>query len=335
LQLLGVVMSFALCVVCGVVEESFVDPSFFKAIGLLLAMMLSLRAKNAWSRRQAMMKSLMRMMNSAWSIICVVDPEDCNPQRLVKYLAFCFQEVAIYIDDVSDWKDLQMHAMRIEELDEADRETAFIMCQKGYYHESPRPLLVRIRQVCDQIFEPDKHLQLSGGEERVDKIRIIRRFHCNIDRELDTILAEFDNLRLFKEPYLTVQYISMIHIVIFVYMVLYPWCVAHENAPLLGMTGIGMGVVFYGLNHVTVGLESPRTQSGQGFNLFLTFHQMFGQLEYQARLREKCKQHLEANREGETFDKMHAWMKRHVAKQHPNPENQSDSDTDSDSEDLV
>merc|ERR1719362_2561618 len=106
----------------------------------------------------------------------------------------------------------------------------------------------------------------------------------------------------------------MIHTVIFIYMALYPWCEKQESALLLGTTGIGMGIVFYGLMHVTVGLESPMTQRGQGFNLFLTFHQMFGQLDYQARLREKCKQHLEANRERETFDEMHAWMKNYVAK---------------------
>lgn len=54
-----------LVVLTGAVQLQLVDTSFFRAVGLLLAVLLSLRAKNAVSRRQKLMSGVLDMMNCA------------------------------------------------------------------------------------------------------------------------------------------------------------------------------------------------------------------------------------------------------------------------------
>jgi len=109
----------------------------------------------------------------------------------------------------------------------------------------------------------------------VDRISIVRRYHRNIDLELYNIVQEFDSLLMFRERFLTPQFQYMIHCIIFIYVTLYPWCVQNESAAVLGFTSLGMGFVFYGLNHMTNGLEDPMKLKGQGFNLALTFQHMW------------------------------------------------------------
>lgn len=151
LQLIITVMSYGFCVGLGVVHKSFVDASFFKATGLLLAVLLSLRAKMAMSRRQKLMNGILSMMNSAKNILELAGNEiPYKRRRLRLMLSFCFNEIAAWVmmDDNSGegWLDV---------LPQEDRDMAFVLRGKYRLSTSPRALLVYLRQFVDELFDPD------------------------------------------------------------------------------------------------------------------------------------------------------------------------------------
>ena len=55
---------------------------------------------------------------------------------------------------------------------------------------SPRPLLLWLRDLCDDFFDPDLACQ-SAGSEKVDKISIISKFHQNTEREFPGLSVFF------------------------------------------------------------------------------------------------------------------------------------------------
>ncbi|CAJ1337496.1 unnamed protein product, partial [Effrenium voratum] len=124
------------------------------------------------------------------------------------------------------------------------------------------------------LFDPDLATS-HAGSEKMDRISIIRRFHRNLEDELHLLFSKFDFLLMFRENFVTSQFRWMLETVIFVYVVLYPWCVCNESNLVLGATTVGMACVFYGLNALTEQLEDPVHHQTQGFDLRKTFVNLF------------------------------------------------------------
>mmetsp|Transcript_45740 Transcript_45740/g.106908 ORF Transcript_45740/g.106908 Transcript_45740/m.106908 type:complete len:173 (+) Transcript_45740:1-519(+) len=131
----------------------------------------------------------------------------------------------------------------------------------------------------------------------MDKISIIRRFHRNMEEELRMLFSKFDFLLMFRENFVTSQFRWMLETVIFVYVVLYPWCVCNESNLVLGATTVGMACVFYGLNALTEQLEDPVHHQSQGFDLWTTFINLFEDLDRDEAVRDCCRSFLQKHKE--------------------------------------
>eukprot|EP00435_Cladocopium_sp_Y103_P021721 s2777_g5.t1 len=232
MHFLFVLISYVLVVLTGAVQMKLVDTSFFRAVGLLLAVLLSLRAKNAVSRRQKLMAGVLDMMNCAKNLLYLIHFNPQNRSKLRSVLEFVFLEAAAWAlpamkpgEDVADLNDLP----------EEYREVAFVLRAKYAAHISPRPLLLWLRELCDELFDPELATK-SAGPEKMDQISIISRFHLNAEEELHTLFAKFDFLLMFREKFVTDQFRWMLETVIFIYLVLYPWCVGNESNLVLGAT---------------------------------------------------------------------------------------------------
>ncbi|CAL1147119.1 unnamed protein product [Cladocopium goreaui] len=275
MHFLFVFISYMLVVLTGAVQMQLVDTSFFRAVGLLLAVLLSLRAKNAVSRRQKLMAGVLDMMNCAKNLLYLVHFNPNSRAKLRGVLEFAFLEAAAWAlpvmeqgEDVADLNDLP----------EEYREVAFVLRAKYAAHISPRPLFMWLRELCDELFDPALATKSAG-------ISIIRRFHRNAEEELHTLFAKFDFLLMFRENFVTDQFRWMLETVIFIYVVLYPWCVCTESNLVLGATTVGMACVFYGLNSLTEQLEDP-VHHPQGVDLKKTFKRLFEELDRDDKMRE-------------------------------------------------
>ena len=285
---LFVFFSYVLVVLTGAVQMQLVDTSFFRAVGLLLAVLLSLRAKNAVSRRQKLMAGVLDMMNCAKNLLYLVHFEPTAKDKLRAVLEFTFLEAAAWALPVMKEGD---HVADLGMLPEEYRDVAFVLRAKHSAHISPRPLLLWLRELCDQLFDPDLATN-SAGKDKMDKISIIRRFHRNTEEELHTLFSKFDFLLMFRENFVTSQFRWMLETVIFVYVVLYPWCVCNESNLVLGATTVGMACVFYGLNALTEQLEDPVHHQTQGFDLKRTFQNLFAELDRDEAMRDYCRCYL-------------------------------------------
>merc|ERR1712187_605876 len=105
-------------------------------------------------------------------------------------------------------------------LEPQDREAAFVLRSKLKVGISPRPLLLFLRDFCDELFEaePPGKSHDSSSDAKVDKISVIRRFHRNLELELHSLFSKFDLLLMYREQLLTVQFRWMLETVIFVYV---------------------------------------------------------------------------------------------------------------------
>ncbi|CAE7559815.1 unnamed protein product, partial [Symbiodinium sp. KB8] len=101
---------------------------------------------------------------------------------------------------------------------------------------------------------------------------------------------------MFRENFVTSQFRWMLETVIFVYVVLYPWCVCNESNVVLGATTVGMACVFYGLNALTEQLEDPVHHQAQGFDLWTTFVNLFEELDRDDAVRDCCRKFLEKHK---------------------------------------
>ncbi|CAE7367101.1 unnamed protein product [Symbiodinium microadriaticum] len=290
MHFLFVFFSYLLVVLTGAVQMQLVDTSFFRAVGLLLAVLLSLRAKNAVSRRQKLMAGVLDMMNSAKNLLYLLHFEPKNQLRLRRMLEFCFMEVAAWAAPSADGDTVSSDILPDEY-----REAAFVLRAKQSAHISPRPLLLYLREMCDQLFDPDLATSFAGSE-KMDKVSIIRRFHRNMEDELHMLFSKFDFLLMFRENFVTSQFRWMLETVIFVYVVLYPWCVCNESNVVLGATTVGMACVFYGLNALTEQLEDPVHHQAQGFDLWTTFVNLFEELDRDDAVRDCCRKFLEKHK---------------------------------------
>jgi len=334
----------------GAVHVQLVDISFFKSVGLLLAVLLSLRAKMAMSRRQKLMNGILTMMNSARNIVELTGNETSYKRdRLRNMLAFCFAEIAVWVvgeaseEGEEDEDEPFVPGPKLEDLCSEDRDMAFILRGKSSLHASPRPLLMYLRQMCDELFEPEEERRracrttsglLCGLQEesaeplspispigkrmespryderpgKVDTISVVRRYHRNIEIELHNVTDEFDSLLMYREELHTTQFRWMISSVILLYVAMYPWCVRQESTLVLGGTTMGMAFVFYGLNAMTEQLEDPVALHEQGFDLNHIFQSVFAKLGRDEAIRVSCMQFLREKKEDacEVNDELHA-----------------------------
>ena len=273
-------VSYLLVMLTGAAQLQLVDTSFFRAVGLLLAVLLSSRCENAMTRRQELMEAVLQMINSAQNLLYLFHFDREARSKLREVLYFMFKEIAECALRIPPKKQplKEVSAAGLNSLPDQYRDWAFVFRAKHDEDISTRPLLIRLRHLCDELFDPDLATE-TAGPEKVDKVSIIRRYHQNSEKELRTIVDKFDFLLMFRESFVTDQFRWMLETVIFVYIVLYPWCVCHESNMVLGATTFGMAVVFYGLNALTEQLEDPVNHPTQGFDLKATFVQAFCEIE--------------------------------------------------------
>lgn len=284
------------------------------------------------------MNGILSMVNSARNIVELTGTEASHKRhRLRKMLAFCFAEIAVWA--VDGWEEApaeESSSLKLEDLSFEDRDMAFVLRGKGVLHASPRPLLVYLRQMCDELFDPEHErkracrstsgllgsflLDSTNGDrdehalaekdtqqEKMDTISVVRRFHRNIEIELHNVTSQFDNLLMYKEELHTTQFRWMISSVILLYAALYPWCIRHESTIVLGGTTVLMAFVFYGLNAMTEQLEDPVAAHEQGFDLGNIFRAVFEKLTRDEAIRVRCMEFLrEQKRQNrEITDELH------------------------------
>ena len=283
MHFLFVFISYLLVVLTGAVQLQLVDSSFFRAVGLLLAVLLSLRAKNAVSRRQKLMAAVLDMMNCAKNLLYLFHFNPLSRAKLRKVLEFAFLEAAAWA--LPEMKPGNTVA-DLDALPAEYREVAFVLRGKHHANISPRPLLLWLRELCDQLFDPETATKKAS--DKLDTISVTRRFHRITEEELHKLFAKFDFLLLFRENFVTDQFRWMLETVIFIYVVLYPWCVCNESNLVLGATTVGMALVFYGLNALTEQLEDPMNHETPGFDLRESFKQLFSELDRDDQMREYC-----------------------------------------------
>jgi len=290
----GIGCSFCICCLSGFEHASLVDGSFFKSTGLLLAVMLSLRVRNAVTRRTHLTNQIPSMINAAKTIL------DMAANSVPEKRRFLSQALGVSFADVALW--LTRHC--VEEYSESISVTkewladqlSRLPCEYrrqflrlggiGAMGVSPRPQLLYLRDVCDTLFTPE-----ACGE--IDKISNIRRWHKNIDRELQRLVDLFDDLCLYHEEVHTKEFRWLISALIFFYVALYPWFVADERKIILAMTTGMMAIVFYGLDAMAQELEEPLGPHSQGLNVALTFRQAFAEIEKEQEVRANFDQFLE------------------------------------------
>jgi hypothetical protein len=278
-------------------ELQLVDGIFFKSTGMLMAVLLSLRAKMASSRRQQLMLAVVRMMNDARTLLYYAGlmQGDCR-SKLRRALRFIFWEVA-------KWISLGTTSSKATKFDLGSCSSC---CRaSGYPAEvapssppeqptppsSPPALSATTVDLADVPHEFREglfaHMSKRGGKlgvypssprglllylrEIVDDLIIlteldhaptddtskIRRWHRTIDGCLSSMLGSFDFVVSMQEENHSEQYQWLISFLICGYLVLYPWCITHEGTWMTGLTTWGIAFVLFGLNAVTHEHENP------------------------------------------------------------------------------
>lgn len=293
-----VTASVCLCLRTGFVHKQIVDGSFFKALGMLLAVLLSVRARNGVGRRQHVMGTVLNMGARARDILqlaaddCRLEPleEECLRRRdeLRLILEYVFAKIAYWFevrelrhgsdeDTQPNWQ-----GPLIEDLPSHCRKAAMRLGSMLSLGMSPRPLFYYVREVCDRLWDPHE-------DAKFDRISNIRRWHKQIDIEINGLIRHFDDLATFQEEIQPRQMTWLIAGLICLYTSLYPWCVQDESGPVLAATTLGMCFVFYGLNALTCEIEDPLLRCSHGFNLSLIFQQLFRNLECEEALQVRCR----------------------------------------------
>lgn len=292
----GISSSFVICWTTGFIRASLVDVSFFKSTGLLLAVMLSLRVRNAVTRRTDLVNQMLSMINTAKTVLDMAGASSLENRRVLSQaLGVCFADVALwltrhcaeeYSESISVTKDwLRDQLSRLPNHYKRNFLRLGGIVAMGV---SPRPQLLYLRDVCDQLFIPE-----ATQDGAIDQISNIRRWHKNIDRELQRLVDLFDDLCLYDEEVHTKEFRWLISALIFSYVALYPWFVADERKFILAMTTCLMAVVFYGLDAMAQELEEPLGPHSQGLNIALTFRQAFAEIENEEEVRNNFDQFLE------------------------------------------
>lgn len=304
IELCLVFLSFAICWKVGAIKQQVLDSSYFKSTGLLLAVMLSLRARNAVGRRQDLQIQVLRMINAAKSILefAGTGPGESHREDLVNVLALAFADIALWLQTRA-WSESSsrcgctMDSSFLEEmvlkwreaiLEQATEQVRRCVRSFGAIPVSggadvsadaptslcisPRPLLLHLREICDFFYTPvgTGEYDEVKKEYAIDKISNIRRWHKNIDLHLQRLVDAYDELLIYYEEAHSKPIRWLISSLIFFYVGFYPWAVSSERSLILGATTLLMAMVFYGLNALAQELEEPLSAHSQGVNLGLT-----------------------------------------------------------------
>lgn len=267
LGLLGVTLSYSAVLFFRAVDQQYTDNSFFKALGLLLGLLLSSRAKNALQQRQKLVNSVFRMICSAKNVMDIMGStaQKEDAMKLVVYKEFLLEQVA---REISRAQPCTMDDVP-EQLQEYREAIQYRACCSGAEprHLSTRALILLLRTLCDQAFDVDKRVQ----PDLISRVDHIRRYHKLIDLEMTEMLTCFDSMCFFEQELaVTYQMRCMISLIIFLYAGFYPWCVQDESAVVLGITTFLIAFVFYVLDGLTLELEDPLSAHGQGMDLRAT-----------------------------------------------------------------
>jgi len=321
--LLGVVTSMALRVLPGDrVQHTWLDESFFRGTGMLLAILLSFRTKNAVSLRQNVGAAVLRMMGSARSLLHLAsrssDAYEGNWTRLHWVLSVAFLQSA-------DW--LVLHSEKAgsapvdkehglpalsppKSVTDRDLEECFVRGSKVSANMActPRPMLQYVREVCDDVFDYGRFAGDMGGKKTSETDKV-RRWHRNVDRLVDGIIHSFDEIVTLQECIGTQQLRQLINGILFFYLALYPWCVRHESTWVLASTCLGLSCIFYGLDTVAQELE---TSVGGGkspidLDVRLTFENFFASLQEEDLVRCRARRFFQqrAEHEGRSLSCLH------------------------------
>lgn len=293
-------LSVVLCIWSGSTHVQLIDDSFFKSLGMLLAVLVSVRTRNGVVRREQVLSLVLAMGSTARDVVELVasvpdltvsDDERLRTRvKLLNILEFTFARIAHWLevrelglpperleDSTPTWQGPD-----IDDLPAEYRKAAARLGSMPFLGMPPRPLLYFLREVCDKLWAIPEDLNL-------DRISKIRRWHKLIDIELDGLLKMFDVLSTFLEEVQPRQMTWLVDLLIYTYTSLYPWCVRHESALMLTTTTLGMCFVFLGLNTLTCELEDPLLRHSHGFNLSLIFEQVFRNIECEEAAQIRCR----------------------------------------------
>jgi hypothetical protein len=150
------------------------------------------------------------------------------------------------------------YARRIEELPKQFHSYAFVQMSKLDLGVSPRPLLIGLRSVCQELVLPPK----EGG--LIDVKSEMFRLHQHIDGAVIELTNCFDTMQTIENGSRRQKYMWFVEALILMYTAFYPWCVTHESAWMLTATTLGMCFIFHGLREITQRMEDARV-SPEGF----------------------------------------------------------------------
>jgi len=269
----AIAISFAICVHYENVHSSSVDASFFKGMGMLLAVLLSLRVKNAVTRRQRVASVVLAMTAHARSLL-YISSRGKDGFKIAKtlhvMLHYSFMEAADWLLLLGDNDGLRkgffVNCAPVSPVCRSGQRDAILALPQEWRKEcflhaakvgrnfafTPRPLLQYLREACDSIFD---YKNFAGDNSQVDGTSKIRRWHKLVDNDVDGVIKAFDKLTAFQEINGTRHFEPIILGLIFCYLALYPWCVSHESTFILGSTTLLMACVFYALDSAASTLE--------------------------------------------------------------------------------
>jgi len=243
-----------------------------KALGLLLAVLLSVRARSASQRRQQCVDRSVRMLMNALDLLSQLRTADTKKK---------FQPVLEWWMCEAAWFITRRCGKLWENAQEVQPKREWDIPQPSILPPNMNPGLVTfvgprihsegIRDVLDQLFASEIEAQAAGS----DKISATRRFHRNCDKHLDAMVGNLDALVAMEEESTPVAYQWLLQFMVLVYVSFYPWCVTHETAFMLLFTTAIMSFVYYGLNTITHEHEEPFGQFGADLNLQRSYEYFF------------------------------------------------------------
>lgn len=294
--------SLAICLASGCVRTKIIDGSFFKALGMLLGLLLSMRARSGAVRRERSLRILLGMGWRARDLIELVaplpdttdTPDDCVRERrkLRVCLEFTFAKIAHWVQvrelgppedggsSVPTWQ-----GPGVEDLPKEFRKRAMQLGSMPMLGNVSRPLVYFVREVCDSLWAP-------AEDPKIDRISMIRRWHKQIDIEIDGLLTDLDDMSTFLEEAQPRHLTILMKVLICAYTSLYPWLVLHENEVMLVATSLGVCFVFLSLHEIACELDDPLIRHSHGYNISLIFEQQFRNMECEEAVQVRCRHFL-------------------------------------------
>jgi len=265
-----VVVSIALNVYVGATNLEFVDASFFNGVGILLAMLLSLRMGKCVGMRAQLIQRVLSMLNSAQNLMYLVAGHDAEKRRILHTVfAYVFAQIARWFNkDLPEsdcWLGPPLDALPAIFQDRARYEGGCIELDAP-----PRQLIFFLSEVIDEVYERPQE-----DDTKYDSVSVLRRWHRLVDQDLNNIMIQYDFLSTQQEELLPPQFVLLVSSLIFWYVALYPWCVADESALVLGLTTTAMGMTFYCLNALTDEIATPLKHHDHSWNLMSSFQEAF------------------------------------------------------------